>query len=193
MRRRSSLKNKAGAARRSISHSNDELSQESVPTEPEEERGQALEAALNFLSYRPRSCQEVRRKLASRGYDEGIIETAVERLTAVGLLDDEAFIGNYVRDRIAHRPMGVRRMANDLYLKGISRDVAVPVIKHVLRHDGVDERALAMRAAEKRHQALERGGAVDSTMRRRLGEHLARRGFGPGLINDIVGELIAPS
>ena len=99
--------------------------EETAPTE--ETTSQALDAALNYLSYRQRTEYEVRRKLIDRGFGEEIIEGAMKRLEAVGLVDDDAFIAAYVRDRVAHRPMGVRRMAQELYAKGISRDAALPV------------------------------------------------------------------
>ena len=53
----------------------------------QDEAEQAYERALNFLSYRPRSEAEVRRKLREKNMEEEVIEVVVERLTRAGLLN----------------------------------------------------------------------------------------------------------
>lgn len=146
----------------------------------------AIDAALTFLSYRPRTDREVRRKLAERGFAEGTIETAMERLCAVGLVDDEAFIGAFVRDRIAHRPMGVRRMAQELYLKGVPRDVGVPAIHRVLDAEETSERDLAERVVTKKLESPPKAAAQLAVFRRRLRHHLLRRGFDHAVVRDVL-------
>ncbi len=152
----------------------------------------AVDAALNFLSYRQRTGREVRRKLAERGFSPETIESAMGRLCAVGLVDDEAFVAAYVRDRLAHRPMGVRRMAQELYLKGIPRDVAQPVIERMLREEGADEWSLARRVVEKKRQTLSSRAGDRGVARRRLRDHLIRRGFESRVVGEIVDELLPP-
>lgn len=156
----------------------------------EEVERRAIDAALNFLAYRQRTGEEVRRKLVSRGFDEGTVETAMRRLSAVGLIDDEAFVGAFVRDRIAHRPMGVRRMVQELYLKGIAREVSAPAIEEVLREEEVDERELARRVMEKKRRTLGLQLGDLAVQRRRLRDHLIRRGFGSQAVRDVVDELL---
>ncbi len=152
----------------------------------------AIDAALTFLSYRPRTDREVRRKLAERGFAEGTIETAMQRLGAVGLVDDEAFIGAFVRDRIAHRPMGVRRMAQELYLKGVPRDVGVPAIHRVLDAEETSERDLAERVVAKKLESPRKATAQLAVFRRRLRHHLLRRGFDLAVVRDVL-EAALPS
>lgn len=157
----------------------------------EETERRAIDAALNFLSYRQRTGLEVRRKLASRGFGEATIAAALGRLSAVGLVDDEAFIGAYVRDRVAHRPMGVRRMVQELYLKGIPRDVALPVIERMLHDEGIDERALAERVVSKK-KLTAAGDPEDLALaKRRVRDQLLRRGFQPRVVRDVVDDLFS--
>lgn len=155
-----------------------------------DERGQAVEAALNFLSYRPRTRHEVQRKLVSRGFSEDATEAALQRLDAVGLIDDAAFVALYVRDRISHRPMGSRRMVNELYLKGIPRERAGPLIEAALQDEAVDERSLAVRVAEQKYGTLSARQEPTAVLKRRLRDHLASRGFAPGLAREVVDSLI---
>ncbi len=155
----------------------------------EEAARRAIDAALNFLSYRQRTGREVRRKLVERGFSSEVIEAALGRLAAVRLVDDEAFVGAYVRDRIAHRPMGVRRMIQELYRKGISRELALPVIQEVLREEETDERSLAERVVEKKRRTLKSRSQDERVLRRRLRDHLIRRGFEVRVASDVVDAL----
>lgn len=155
------------------------------PGLPDDREGEAVDVALNFLSYRPRTCREVRRKLKERGYGRESIERALDRLAAVGLIDDEAFVEAYVRDRIAHRPMGARRMVQELYAKGVPREVSEPVIEAVLSDEGTDERELARRVIERKRRLRGRR-PLEERGRKKLVEHLIRRGFDFGAARDAV-------
>ena len=160
------------------------------PSGTEEATRAAVDAALNFLSYRQRTEHEVRRKLVDRGFGEETIEAAMTRLEDVGLVDDVAFIGAYVRDRIAHRPMGMRRMTQELRVKGITRDAAIPIIEEALREEGTDERSMARRVAEKKCPSLLARAEDRQVQRRRLREYLLRRGFSSRVIQEVVDEML---
>lgn len=163
----------------------------SRPTpEPTGAERRALDAGLNFLSYRQRTREEVRRKLSERGFSIDVVEATLERLQSVGLIDDAAFVGAYVRDRIAHRPMGVRRMVQDLYRKGVPRDVALPLIEEVMEEEGTDERELAIRIVRRKRRTLSNRAGDPDLLRRRVREHLLRRGFGRRLASEVVDELL---
>lgn len=135
----------------------------------------AMERALGFLSYRSRSREEVRRRLDRDAVPEPIRDRVLGRLEETGLVDDDAFCAAYVRSRIAVHPEGVRRMAEELYRRGVRRERALPVVTRVLAEEGVSEAELLARAGEKRLRAL--GDLPPPVARRRLFEHLARRGF----------------
>lgn len=156
-----------------------------------EEQRRAMDAALSFLSYRPRTVYEVRRKLRERSFAAGIVERSLDRLTAVGLVNDESFVEFYVRDRITHRPMGVRRLTDELFTKGIKSDFARPIIARIFAEEQVDERELAARAAGKKLRGSKRGTALDPAARRRLAGYLARRGFAGGIVREIIDDLVS--
>jgi SOS response regulatory protein OraA/RecX len=106
-------------------------------------------------------------------------------------IDDEAFVGAYVRDRIAHRPMGVRRMVRELYVKGIPRDVAAPVIERMLEEEDTDERSLAERVVAKKRLGYVSEPGDHSIARRRVRDQLLRRGFDPRVVRDVVADLFS--
>jgi SOS response regulatory protein OraA/RecX len=85
--------------------------------------------------------------------------------------------------------MGVRRMIQELYQKGISREVALPVIEETLREEETDERTLAERVVAKKRRTLKLKTRDEGVLRRRLRDHLIRRGFETRVAKDAVDTL----
>jgi regulatory protein len=79
-----------------------------------------LEAAARLLEVRPRSTEEVRRRLRDNGYRPDLVEGAVERLLALGYLDDAAFARSWVESRDRARPRGARALRDELRHKGVA-------------------------------------------------------------------------
>jgi regulatory protein len=78
-----------------------------------------LDAALRFLEARSRSVAEVRRRLREAGYRAELVEGAIDRLLALGMLDDEAFAHAWVESRDRARPRGEHALRQELRLKGV--------------------------------------------------------------------------
>ena len=155
-----------------------ELEQELSPDQLEQLRSeealqQAVERAYNFLSYRPRSREEVRRYLRRKETTPEIIEGALERLDRLDLVNDHAFASFWAENREQFNPRGARAIKNELRMKGVEREVVEEMIS-----DEKDEE-LALRAGRKKAQSLLHNPAMDFvTFRTRLGSFLQRRGFG---------------
>jgi regulatory protein len=146
----------------------------------------AHERALNFLSYRPRSVAEVRRRLTEKGFDEAAIDQVVARLSRAGLLDDEAFAGYWIENRMTHRPRGRRALRYELRQKGVPDSV----ISHLL-YD-YDEADAAYRAGATRAEKLARSRSYDTdTLRSKLLAFLNRRGFSYEIARDTVNRILA--
>ncbi|MEO8468810.1 MAG: regulatory protein RecX, partial [Chloroflexota bacterium] len=77
-----------------------------------------LDAALRFLEARPRSVAEVRRRLTSAGYQEELVAGAIERLEALGILDDQSFATQWIASRDRVRPRGERALRSELGQRG---------------------------------------------------------------------------
>src|SRR5690349_3533751 len=71
------------------------------------------------------------------------------RLRELGMIDDAAFAGTLVRDRVRLRPQGARRLASELRQKGVDEETARAAIRETMEGEATDERELARRAAEK--------------------------------------------
>ena len=140
----------------------------------------AHERALNYLSYRPRSVDEVRRNLLEK-YPETAVEAVIERLERAGLLNDQEFARFWVENRDRFKPRSERALRYELRQKGIS-DADID-----LALEALDEEDAARRAAEDRARRYR--NADEETFRKRMSDFLARRGFSYGIIRDVVDQL----
>ncbi len=138
----------------------------------EENLQKAVDQALNFLSFRPRSREEVRRYLRRKAVDQAIIEAALQRLDQLDLVNDHDFTSFWIENRNQFNPRGARALKNELRTKGVKRDVVDELVS-----DEQDE-TYAMQAARKKALSLTNQPAMDFvTFSRRLGSFLQRRGF----------------
>ncbi len=87
-----------------------------------------MEAGLRFLEPRARSTSEVRRRLTSAGYRPDLVESVVERLGDLDMLDDEAFAREWIRSRDRAHPRGERALRSELRAKGVSAEVVSAVL-----------------------------------------------------------------
>jgi regulatory protein len=160
-----------------------------------------LEAALRFLEARQRSIREVRRRLATAGYRPDLIDGAIERLAALGIVDDEAFARSWVESRDRAHPRGERALRRELALKGIDREIADGILAE--RAEGAtDDRELAggvshaadlsaaARLLEKNRRSLDR--IADARQRRqRAYALLVRNGFESEIVRAAIRTLDA--
>ena len=154
-----------------------------------------LEAAARFLEVRSRSVAEVRRRLLGAGYRADLVEGAIDRLTELGMLDDEAFSRAWVESRDRARPRGERAIREELRLKGVDRAVIDAVLEE--RRDRAVEhptepdlaapspdRIAAERLVARHARGL--GRVTDPRQRRqRVYALLARNGFDPEVCRDV--------
>jgi len=139
----------------------------------EEALQQAVGRAYNFLSYRPRSREEVRRYLRRKETPVEVIEDTLARLDRLDLVNDEAFTTFWVENREQFSPRGARALKNELRMKGVERAVVDEAISDE------NDAELALRAGRKKALSLVRIPTMDfATFRTRLGSFLQRRGFG---------------
>ncbi len=80
-------------------------------------------AALNFLSYRPRSRREVADYCRRKKIDLDVVEAVLARLERAGLLDDQEFARFWVDNRQTFRPLGTRALRMELRQKGLDSRV----------------------------------------------------------------------
>jgi len=130
-----------------------------------------IDVALRFLAQRPRSEQEVRRRLRRAGVAEAAEEAVISQLRQHALVDDAAFAEYWVEQRQTFRPRGARLLRAELRQHGIDARAAEAAAE-TTEASASDN---AYRAAQKRARQL--GAADERAFKARLGQFLGRRGF----------------
>ncbi len=154
--------------------------------ENDEQYVDAKQAALDYLAYKPRTEQEVRRKLQQRDVPPPIVDDVVARLYELEYLDDEAYAHDYAHNRFSSKKYGPVRIRRELEERGVDRHLAEAAVDKVFAEE--DATAAAWTHAEKRWPRLE--GEDDPRRRRqKMYRYLRRRGFKSGTIRPILDEL----
>jgi regulatory protein len=138
-----------------------------------------LNAAFQFLSFRPRSEKEIRERLQRRGYQSEDVEKSITQLKRLDLVNDNAFAEYWKENRNSFRPRGQRMLKLELRRKGVETEIIREVIGDIK-----DETDNAYRAAETRARTLP--VADYQVFRQRLSGYLQRRGFDYGVINKVI-------
>jgi regulatory protein len=137
-----------------------------------------LNAAFNYLSYRPRSQAEITQRLSKRGFDQASVAAVMAKLKEQGLVDDLAFAEFWNDNRQSFRPRSQWLIRRELRQKGVPAEIIDRVAAEV------DDQDCAYRAATSKARRL--ATADYQSFSRRLSEYLKRRGFGYGLIKPTV-------
>jgi regulatory protein len=144
----------------------------------------AMEIAAHFLGTRPRTRRELELRLRRSGTADEMIATTLERLEALGLVDDVAFTRWWAEQRDRHSPRGRRMVEAELRQRGVPREVMEALRGEELAEPAVDADGLPTSEDERADAALDRhlrGRPVpaDGKARQRIGMYLMRRGFDP--------------
>lgn len=154
--------------------------------ESDDQYVRAKQAALNYLAYKPRTEQEVRRKLRQRDAPPFVIDDVIARLYELEYLDDEAYAHDYAHNRFSSKKYGPIRIRRELEKRGVDRHLAEAAVDDLFAEK--DAAAAAWEHAEDRWPRLE--GEEDPRRRKqKMYRYLRRRGFTSGTIRPILDEL----
>jgi regulatory protein len=152
----------------------------SISEPSREEQARAL--CLRLLTARARTRAELAGQLTKRGYPDDVSASVLDRLTAVGLVDDTDFAQQWVQSRRANAGKSKRALAAELHTKGVDNDVITTVLATI---DAGAERGRAEQlvAAKLRRENLD---GDQMRVARRLVAMLARRGYSHTMASDVV-------
>lgn len=154
--------------------------------EREDQFVRSKQRALDYLAHKPRTEEEVRRKLRDQEVPTSVVDDVVARLYELSYLDDEEYARNYVRNRFASKKYGPVRIRRELVKRGIDRHLADGAVADLFADK--DVYAAARQHAEKRWSHL----SDDEDLRRRkqkLYRYLRRRGFTSDTIYSVLDQL----
>lgn len=163
-------------------HTGQSISQSEIENLRKAEQGQlAMNRALQYLSYRPRSEYEVKNRLQRYGYEDDIIATTLDRLRNSGYVDDVAFTTFWKENRSSFSSRSTRLIVQELKQKGIDSETIAETIADI------NDEAEAYRAGQKKAHSLSTVEKYE--FRRKLGAFLRRRGFDYEVISPVVNRL----
>ena len=142
----------------------------------------AVDAACHFLSFRPRSEAEVRRRLTRR-FPPELVDRVIESLRSKKYLDDEEFARRWRLQRERFQPRASRALQRELAGFGVAREVIDQALL------GLDDEENAYRAGLKLAVQLVSGDCTQEVLYRKLYPNLQRRGFAYSLARDTVRRL----
>lgn len=146
----------------------------------------AREVALRKLDARACSRAELQRAMTERGFSEDVATEVLDRLEAVGLVDDRTFAAMLVRDRFSGSGRTGRALVEDLRRRGLDREVIEEALAQVDRDDEL-ERARDLVS----HKMRSLGSLDRERAYRRLTGMLARKGYSPGTCSAVVSEALS--
>ncbi len=147
----------------------------------------AYDSALRLLGVRARSRQELRTRLLDKDFAPTEVDSVLERLSDVGLVDDRDFALDWVRARHMYSARGRTALRHELRAKGVAAELIEEAVGTI---DDEDERARAAALLDKKVGRVPVEDLEDPRQRdryvRRLVAMLARRGYGPHVAMDLV-------
>jgi regulatory protein len=154
------------------------------PSTSESREEQARALCLRLLTVRARTRAELATALTKRGYPDDVSGEVLDRLTQVGLVDDEDFAEQWVRSRRVNAGKGKRALAAELRTKGVDDEVITATLADI---DPSAERARAEQlVVDKLRRERLADAAEDLRLTRRLVGMLARRGYDQTMAFDVV-------
>jgi len=146
----------------------------------------ARSICLRLLTVRARTRAELRDALAARQVPEAAATKVLDRLAAVGLVDDHAFADGYLLSRQRDRGLAVREISRQLRDKGVDEAVISTAVAGVTAETEVE---VARQLVLRKLPSMAR--LTPEVKTRRLVGMLARKGYPPSmafqLVKDAVG------
>lgn len=147
-----------------------------------------IDYALFLLSRKDYTKAELKKKLLSKGYEEKGVEEVLEKLEDLGFLNDLRFAQRWMESRAQNRPISRKAMILELKRKGIEERLIEEAMRKAEEEGNLpSDLDMARRLAKSR---MKRIGTRDrNIVMRRIYGTLARKGFSPDVITDILKEI----
>lgn len=156
---------------------------------PERSRKKTFDRAVNLLTYRPRSIEELRTRLLEKVWtNEEIVDEVIEKLKDYDYLNDEQFATSFASSKIRQKNFGKRRLQQDLRRKKLDNETIERALENAFEEDpeeDVIDRAVAKRLRIK-------GIPGTHNEKKNFFGYLMRQGFDYDLIRQKMGELPKP-
>ena len=131
--------------------------------------------AINILSRRLYSEQELRRKLKQREVDDATIESVIEKLYAIKLLDDFIFTTTYIESQLRMGRKSRRQITSELFNRGVAEST-IQDLEYLFNKE--DEKIIIIKEIAKAYERYSKKDLTDFELRNKIITALGRKGFG---------------
>lgn len=147
--------------------------------------GRAYQYALNILSRKSYTTAEIYQKLEQKEYEPLMIKEVLERLTNVGLLNDEQYAISYISHHAIMGKKGPSSLSQELLRKGISSRL----IENNLKLYNTE--AQLENAVKLANQVIKSNTKYGPHfVKQKVSQHLMTKGFSRGIIGQVMNEIV---
>ena len=143
----------------------------------------AKDTAFRFLSYRPRSVLEVKRKLQEKEFPPHSITATISRLMELGYLNDQEYAATLVRSSIENKQWGPIRIHDALVKKGIEKEIIDQTLAELAKEYDLTRGA---RLAFDSKFSFKPDQLAEEKTRRKVIDYLKRKGFNWNTILSVI-------
>lgn len=156
-----------------------------APASGTEEDQRARQIVLRQLAVGPRTRQQLAVKLRDQDIPEDVLAAVLDRMTDVGLVDDEAFAEMFVRSQQEIKGLAGAAVRHELRRKGVPEEIVERALSEITPER---ERPRAEALVAKRLGTMR--GLSREVQVRRLAGFLARKGYPPGMSYDVIRDAV---
>jgi regulatory protein len=153
---------------------------------PEKAREKTFDRAVNLLTYKPRSIEELRTRLLEKDWTSAeIVDEVIERLKFYGYLNDAQFAKSYAASQIRQKPVGKRVLKQKLAQKKLDKETVDEALEKALEETPEEE--IIDRAIGKRLRI--KGKPETREDAKKFYDYLLRQGFSYDLVSNKMREI----
>ncbi len=143
-----------------------------------------MDAALKFLTPKARTVRETELYLDKCQFGEFEVYSVIERLKELGYLDDKAYADEFIRSRLATKPVSRRKLREQLTAHQLDNDIINEALASVSEGTELEN---AMLTAKK--LAVNMTGYNHDDKFERIAKRLVSRGFDYSVVMQCVSSL----
>lgn len=148
-----------------------------------DERQRAYVEGLRYLERKPRTAQEMARRLREKEIGETIITEVLQRLQQERFIDDPLYAKQWAEQRITNQRKSKLWIRQELREKGIDKSLIAEALENISPEEELES---ALQTGRKKWNMI-RGDMNDK--RRKTGAFLMRRGFPGEVVRQVLNTL----
>ncbi|MDP4097469.1 RecX family transcriptional regulator [Paenibacillus sp. P96] len=149
-----------------------------------DERQRAYVLSLQYLARKPRTRQELSRRLGEKELEPAVIDETLDRLEKEKLVDDELYARQWARQRISGQSKGKLWIRQELRQKGVDKLVIAEALGEISE---TEEWESALQAGQKKWKQM-RGEVIEK--KRKTYSFLIRRGYSSEVTRRVLQSLL---